>query len=59
MSERRVLRFKSASRLEWRSQDGEDEPEQSAHGTQVSRFRRRSTPIIFSVHTAVRNSLWR
>src|SRR5262245_61314473 len=36
MSERSVLRFKSASRLEWRSQDGQDEPEQCAHGARLS-----------------------
>jgi hypothetical protein len=31
MSERRVLSFKPALRLEWRGQDGQDETEQGAH----------------------------
>jgi hypothetical protein len=31
MSERRVLGFKPALRLEWRGQDGQDEAEQSEH----------------------------
>jgi hypothetical protein len=53
MSERSVLRFKSASRLEWRSQDGQDEPEQCEHRAQAKRFSRRSTRIIFSVHTGL------
>jgi hypothetical protein len=38
MSERSVLRFKSASRSEWRNQDGQDEPEHSSHGAQARRF---------------------
>ena len=32
MSERHVLCFKPALRLEWRGQDGQDEAEQSEHG---------------------------
>ena len=51
MSERRVLRFNPAPRLKWRSQDGQDEAEQSAHRTQVRRSCARSTRIIFSVPT--------
>jgi hypothetical protein len=31
MSERRVLGFKPALRLEWRGQDGQDEAEQCNH----------------------------
>jgi hypothetical protein len=31
MSERRILSLKSALRLEWRRQDGQDEIEQGAH----------------------------
>jgi type IV secretory pathway VirD2 relaxase len=32
MSENRILCLKSALRLEWRGQDGQDEAEQSEHG---------------------------
>ena len=32
MSERRILCFKSALRLEWRGQDGKDETQQRNHG---------------------------
>ena len=32
MSERRILCFKPALRLEWRGQDGQDETEQRNHG---------------------------
>jgi hypothetical protein len=53
MSERSVLRFKLASRFEWRSQDGQDKPEQSPHGAQAKRFSRQSKRIIFSVHTLI------
>jgi hypothetical protein len=31
VSERRVLGYKSALRLEWQGQDGQDETEQGAH----------------------------
>jgi hypothetical protein len=35
MSERRVLGFKPALRLEWQRQNGQDEAEQSEHGAQT------------------------
>jgi hypothetical protein len=35
MSERRILCLKSALRLEWRGQNGQDEAEQSEHSPQT------------------------
>jgi hypothetical protein len=35
MSENRILCLKSALRLEWRAQNGQDEAEQSEHGSQT------------------------
>src|ERR1019366_3660489 len=52
MSENRVLCLKSALRLEWRGQNGQDEAEQSVHGLQMlgDSFGQ-SMRIRFSVHT--------
>jgi hypothetical protein len=35
MSERRILCLKSALRLKWRGQDGQDKAEQGEHGPQT------------------------
>jgi hypothetical protein len=53
MSENRILCLKSALRLEWRGQNGQDEAEQSVHGLQMlgDSFGQ-SMRMKFSVHTA-------
>ena len=51
MSERRILRLKSALRLEWRCQNGKDEKQQPDHPTSLRDSIASSTKIGFSVHT--------
>jgi hypothetical protein len=53
MSKHRVLSFKPYLRLEWRSQDGQNETEQPDHSASLSDSITASTRIGFSVHTAV------
>jgi hypothetical protein len=53
MSERRVLCFKPALRLEWRGQDGQDEAEQCKHYalTLGDSFSRSNADGVFGTHT--------
>ena len=51
MSEHRILRLKSALRLEWRCQNGKDEKQQPDHPTSLRDSIASSTKIGFSVHT--------
>ncbi|WP_207234555.1 hypothetical protein, partial [Bradyrhizobium sp. Leo170] len=57
MSERRILCFKSALRLERRSQDGQYETKQPDHSASLGDSITSSTRIRFSVHTGVKNLL--
>ena len=57
MSKHRVLSFKPQLRLEWRSQDGQNETEQPDHSTSLGDSITSSTQIRFSVHTMGRR--WR
>ena len=51
MSERSILRLKSALRLEWRCQNGKDEKQQPDHPASLRDSIASSTKIGFSVHT--------
>ena len=50
MSEHRVLSLKSALRLEWRGNDGQNETEQPDHSASLGDSITSSTRIRFSVH---------
>jgi hypothetical protein len=54
MSKHRVLSLEPKLRLEWRSQDGQNETEQPDHSASLSDSITASTQIRFSVHTADR-----
>jgi hypothetical protein len=54
MSKHRVLSFKPQLRLDWRSQDGQNETEQPDHSASLGDSITTSTRIRFSVHTTVR-----
>jgi hypothetical protein len=53
MSKQRVLSLKSQLRLEWRSQDGQNETEQPDHPASLGDSITSSIGIRFSVHTSV------
>jgi hypothetical protein len=51
MTKHRVLGFKPQLRLEWRSQDGQNETEQPDHSANLGVSITASTRMRFSVHT--------
>jgi hypothetical protein len=53
MSKHRVLGFKPQLRLEWRSQDGQNETEQPDHSASLGDSIASSTRMRFSVHTGI------
>src|SRR3984893_1187859 len=53
MSKHRVLSLKPQLRLEWRSQDGQNETEQPDHSASLGDSITASTQIRFSVHTSI------
>jgi hypothetical protein len=53
MSKHRVLCFKPCLRLEWRGQDGQNEPEQPDHSASLDDSITASTRMRLSVHTTV------
>jgi hypothetical protein len=57
MSERRILCFKSALRLEWQGQDGQHEREQPDHPASLGDSIMPSTQTRFSVDTGERDAL--
>ena len=57
MSKHRVLGFEPQLRLEWRGQDGQNEPEQPDHSTSLGDSITASTRMRFSVHTAGRQCI--
>src|SRR5467141_2677242 len=59
MSERRILCLKSALRLEWQGQHGQNEAHQRDHRLNLADSIAQKTRIWFSVHTAASNEVSR